>query len=146
MSPLIYLIGSLRNPHIPAIANALQSATNILVFADWHGAGEYADDCWKAYEEARGFDYLAALARPAARNVFEFDRTFLMQASHVVLAMPAGRSGFLELGWSLGRGVPGYILLAEDWQRWDVMTQFATGLGRTVDEIARMIRPAAMGV
>lgn len=123
---MIYLIGSLRNPEVPNIANRLREA-GLEVFDDWYAAGPEADDKWRDYERGRGRSYLDALGGAAARNVFEFDRRHLLKASAVVLVLPAGKSGHLELGWSLGRGVPGYILL-DNPERWDVMYQFATGV------------------
>ncbi len=47
---MIYLIGSLRNPNIPAIANELRTL-GYEVFDDWYAAGPEADDYWKSYEK-----------------------------------------------------------------------------------------------
>lgn len=137
---MIYLIGSLRNPEIPNIANRLRQAGHE-VFDDWYAAGPEADDHWRDYEKGRSHSYLTALQGHAARNVFEFDKRHLERATAVVLALPAGKSGHLELGWSLGRGVPGYILL-DDPERWDVMYQFATGVVTSVDELVEHLAPA----
>lgn len=140
---MIYLIGSLRNPAIPYLAEGLRRATDEEVFDDWHAAGPNADDCWRDYEKSRGRSYIEALDGYAARNVFNFDKTHLTRAEVVVLALPAGKSGHMELGWSLGQGKPGYILL-DNPERWDVMYQFATGVfsdfDRMVDAIMRQIR------
>lgn len=133
---MIYLIGSLRNPNIPQIANRLREATGEEIFDDWFAAGPEADDYWRDYEKGKGNGIIDALAGPAARNVFDFDRRHLEQASQVILAMPAGKSAFLELGWSLGKGKRGYILLDSDPERYDVMFQFADGV---YDNIERLI-------
>jgi hypothetical protein len=139
---VIYLIGSLRNPKIPAIANELRAAGHE-VFDDWFAAGPEADDYWRDYEKGRGHSYLDALGGHAARNVFDFDRRHLQRASAVVLALPAGKSGHLELGWALGRGTPGYILLEEaDPERFDVMYQFATGVFGSIDDLKDALRSA----
>src|SRR3990167_3689056 len=122
----IYLIGSLRNPDIPAIGNALRKE-GYDVFDDWHAAGPHADDEWKRYEQQRGRDYLQALSGYAARHVFDFDYRHIIMSDVGVLVMPAGKSGHLELGFMLGQGKPGYILL-QDADRWDCMYQFATGI------------------
>ena len=108
---LIYLIGSLRNPSVPAVANELRDI-GFNVFDDWHAAGPYADDHWRAYEKGRGRTMQQALAGKAARNVFNFDHHWLSAASAVVLLTPAGKSAHLELGWCLGRKVPGFIYLS----------------------------------
>lgn len=122
--PLVYLVGSLRNPEIAAFANKLEEATNYEVFASWFAAGPEADDHWKAYEQTRGRNYKQALASHAATHVFNFDKKFLDLAAAVVLFLPAGRSGHLELGYAIGKGTPGLILL-DDPERWDVMYRFA---------------------
>lgn len=135
---MIYLIGSLRNPRIPLIANELRQA-GFEVFDDWYAAGPEADDKWRDYERGRGRTYREALGGEAARNVFAFDRRHLERASAVVLALPAGKSGHLELGWILGKGKPGYVLLDSP-ERWDVMYQFATGVVESVTELVEKLR------
>lgn len=132
---MIYLIGSLRNPEVPKIANRLREA-GYEVFDDWFAAGPEADDKWRDYEKQRGRTYIEALRGHAARNVFHFDHRHLTAADAVVLALPAGKSGHLELGWALGRGTPGFILLDSP-ERWDVMYQFASGVVSSVEELIR---------
>lgn len=122
----VYVIGSLRNPMIPEIAEDIRERTGLKVFDDWYSAGPEADDYWKRYEQERGHDYISALAGAAARNVFEFDKRNLDAATDVVLVLPAGKSGHLELGYCAGKGKRTYILLeAGTDPRWDVMYQFA---------------------
>jgi nucleoside 2-deoxyribosyltransferase len=135
---VIYLIGSLRNPDIPKIANQLREAGHE-VFDDWHAAGPNADDEWKRYEQERGRSYVEALKGHAAVNVFWFDRKNLHRADRVVLVLPAGKSGHLELGWALGQGKPGYVLL-DNPDRWDVMYQFANGVFVSVDDLIEDLR------
>ena len=131
---MIYLIGSLKNPEIPKIANRLREALKVEVFDDWFAAGPEADDKWRDYEIGRERSFMEALSGLAARHVFEFDKRHLEHASSVVLALPAGKSGHLELGWALGRGVPGFVLLDSP-ERWDVMYQFATGVFTNLEEL-----------
>ena len=135
---MIYLIGSLRNPEVPRIANQFREL-GIEVFDDWYSAGPEADDKWKEYEIGRGRSYAEALQGFAAQHVFEFDRTHLERADTVVLILPAGKSGHLELGWALGRGKRGYILL-DSVDRWDVMYQFANVVTTELEEIIDDIR------
>jgi len=118
---------------VPEVSRELRAA-GIDVFADWYAAGPNADDCWRDYERSQGYDFEEALRRPAAQNVFEFDKRHLLASDAVVLLCPAGKSGFLELGWSLGRGTPGYILL-DNPERWDVMFQFATGVFSSLNDL-----------
>lgn len=123
----LYLVGSLRNPRVPELANKIR-ALGYEVFDDWFAAGPEADDKWREYEERRGHTYAEALAGHAATHVFEFDRRHLEQSAVVVLVLPAGRSGHLELGYALGQGSKGYILMDDEPDRWDVMYKFADGV------------------
>ncbi len=122
-----YVIGSLRNENIPAISVKLREELQCEIFDDWFSPGPKADDYWKAYEEARGRDYRQALHGWAAKHVFEFDKFHIDRADFGILILPAGKSGHLELGYMIGCGKPGYILLDKP-DRWDVMYQFATGI------------------
>jgi len=129
----IYLIGSLRNPQIGTIASKLRAAGHE-VFDDWYAAGPEADDYWQKYEIAKGNNYKQGLQGYAAKHVYEFDKHHLDRNEIAVLALPAGKSAHLELGYVIGTGKPGYILL-DDPDRWDVMYQFATGVFYSVDEL-----------
>ena len=132
---MIYLIGSLRNPAVETVANTLRSE-GYDVFDDWRAPGPTADDCWRDYEKGRGRTYVQALQGAAAINIFEFDKRNILASDTVVLVLPAGKSGHLELGWALGQGKRGYILL-DDPERWDIMYRFATGV---VDNIEALVR------
>lgn len=136
----LYLIGSLRNPEVPTFANAIEKAApGWRVFDEWYSAGHEADDKWRDHQKERGRSYVEALGGPAARNVFHFDRTHLSASDAVCLLAPAGKSGHLELGWCLGQGIPGYYLL-DDPERWDVMLQFCTGVGSTVEDLVKWLK------
>jgi hypothetical protein len=119
----IYLIGSLRNPEIPKIAQRIR-ALGFDVFDDWYAPGPQADDYWRDYSKARGQSYAEALNSWAAKHVFETDKHHLDRCDMAVMVHPAGRSCHLELGYMAGCGKPTFILL-DDPERWDVMVQFA---------------------
>ena len=122
----IYIMGSLRNPRIPIIANRFEKEGHD-VFADWFASGPETDDYWKTYEESRGRTYFQALKGKAAKNTFEFDKKWLDWADTVVMVLPAGRSAHMEFGRAVGQGKPAYVLFDEEpVDRWDVMYQFAT--------------------
>ena len=57
----LYLIGSLRNPKIPDIAQTIRIETGLDVFDDWHAAGPEADDHWQHYEKNREHGYWATI-------------------------------------------------------------------------------------
>ncbi len=124
----IYVIGSLRNPEVTDVGNDLRDL-GLDVFDDWMAAGPEADDYWKTYETKRGHSYKEALDGYAAQHVFNFDKHHLDRCDAVILVLPAGRSGHLELGYAIGSGKPGFILLDQDYKdegRFDVMYNFAT--------------------
>lgn len=137
---MIYLIGSLKNAAIRDIARHLRQDGHE-VFDDWHSAGEDADDIWQQYERERGRSYKEALAGVHAETVFQMDMQHLLRAEAVVLVLPAGKSGHLELGWALGMGKPGFILLDGEPERFDVMYKFADGICSDVDELIEVLKP-----
>lgn len=134
----IYLIGSLRNPKIPDIAREFRQAGH-QVFDDWFAAGPEADDYWKKYEQARGRTYQEALQGLAANHVYDFDHLHLQAADVVVLVRPCGASGHLELGWALGAGKKGYILLDQTEDRWDVMYRHAHGVFTSLQTLLKAL-------
>ena len=125
MIKTVYVIGALRNPEVPKLANEIQSL-GIEGFSDWYSPGPDADDFWRDYSKLRGLTYEEALRSYAATHVFEFDRYHLNRCDAAVLLMPAGKSGHLELGYMVGTGKPGYILFDQEPERYDIMVQFAT--------------------
>jgi hypothetical protein len=130
----IYVIGSLANSEIPKFANELQTQ-GFEAFADWYSPGPDADNYWRDYSKARGLTYKQALQSHGARMIFEFDKSHLDRCDAAVMLMPAGKSGHLELGYTIGRGKPGYILFDGEPERYDVMTQFATGIFFSKEEL-----------
>jgi hypothetical protein len=142
VSQIIYLIGSLRNPKVTEVAQELRRAGHE-VFDDWMAAGPIADDSWRDYEKGRGRTYAEALEGYAAKHVFDFDVFHINRCTTVVLMLPAGKSGHLELGWALGRGKRGYILLDTEPERFDVMYQFADGVVSSVEELIECLKPTA---
>lgn len=137
---MVYLIGSLRNPNVPRIAERLRKAGHE-VFDEWHSAGPEADDFLRDYAKARGLNHREALQTYAAKNIFQFDKRHIERADVVVLVMKAGLSGGIEFGWALGQGKPGYVLYDGDPERLDVMLQFASGIVYSVDELIERLGP-----
>ncbi len=140
MSKMGYVIGSLRNKEIPAMGVQLREALpGVEIFDDWFSPGPKADDFWKEYEEKRGRNYKQALEGWAGKHVFEFDKFHIDRADFCVLILPAGKSGHLELGYMIGKGIPGYILLDKP-DRWDVMYQFASGIFFSMEELMEVLK------
>lgn len=136
---MIYLIGSLRNENVPVIANQLR-AQGHEVFDQWYGAGPQADDYWQAYCKQKGMNYKEALADHGAQHVFNFDKRFIDMSDTVVLVLPAGKSGHLELGYALGSGKRGFILLDGEPDRYDCMYNFASGICLNLEELFECLR------
>lgn len=134
----LYLIGSLRNPNVPNVAEQLRSL-GLEVFDDWYAAGERADDAWKDYEMSRGHTYREGLQGFAANHVFSFDKHHLDTSDAAALVLPAGRSGHLELGYMAGQGKRTAILLSDE-GRWDVMYRFADRVCMNIDELVQWAR------
>lgn len=134
----IYIIGSLRNPAIPKIAEELRMS-GFEVFDDWFAAGPRADDHWQEYEQGRGRTYAEALSGRAATNVWRFDKANLDRADIVVMVLPSGKSAHLELGYVIGSGKPGFILMPPEDCRWDVMYRFANKVVSSVPELVTAI-------
>lgn len=130
---MIYLIGSLRNPYVPEVARTIRRA-GYDVFSDWHSAGPDADDHLRDHYRERGYSYAEMLASPAAQHIFAFDKKYLDECDAAVLVMPAGKSGHLELGYVIGSGKPGFILMDEP-ERAEVMHNFANGVHTNVDSL-----------
>lgn len=130
----IYIIGSLRNPKIPEVANKIQSA-GVEAFADWYQPGPEADDYWKKYSQGRGWTYEQSLKSHGADQIFDFDRSHLDRTDAAVLIAPAGKSAHLELGYTIGRGKPGFILFDGEPERWDVMVKFATQIFFSIESL-----------
>jgi hypothetical protein len=123
----VYLIGSLRNPEVPSVANKIREL-GYDVFDDWYAAGPEADDYWQAYERQRGRSYAEALEGFAANHVFDYDHSHLKRCDLAVLLLPAGKSGHLEFGYFRGLSKPGIICIPEEPERYDVMYRFASSV------------------
>lgn len=134
----IYIIGSLRNKEVPVIGARVREL-GYEAFDDWYGAGPEADDHWHALELSKGHDFKTALAGRAAQNVFAFDKYNLDRTDASLLVLPAGKSAHLELGYTIGRNKPGFILI-DDPERWDVMYNFATEVFLSVDEMVEYFK------
>lgn len=142
----IYLIGSLRNVEVPVLADRLRLDGHD-VFDDWYSAGPEADDYWQRYEKSKGNTLPEALRGYAASHVFEFDKRHLERCDTAVLALPAGRSGHLELGFAAGRNKDCAILMEGEPDRYDVMYSFAN-LGvfyRLEDLLNELGKPSGVG-
>jgi len=135
----VYLIGSLRNPAIPLIASELRGV-GFEVFDDWFASGPKADDHWRDYEQGRGHDLPTALAGFVADHVYSFDIHHLHRSDIAILVLPAGRSGHLELGYAVGQGKRGFVLMEGEPERYDFMYKMAEGVFYTLDDLIEHLK------
>ena len=139
VSSRVYIVGSLRNPEIPVLGNKIREL-GYVVFDDWFAAGPEADDKWRDYELAKGTSTMeAALNGHAAKHVFEFDYSHLAAADIVVLLLPAGKSGHMELAWAQGRGKKCHVVYSEEPERWDVMYQLIPNRHYSIDALLKAL-------
>lgn len=139
----LYLIGSLRNNYVRELEQKLNNSyPDLEIFAEWHGAGKFADDEFKEYHKGKGRSYREALKSFAAKHIFEFDKYHLDRTEGAILLMPAGKSCMLEAGYVRGCGKPvfGFFSEGEPEERWEIMLQFLTSLSYTEEELFDQIR------
>lgn len=125
--PVVYILGALKNPTIPDLANAIESL-GCEAFCDWFSPGPDADSHWAAYEQTRGRTYIEAINGPHAWHIFKFDKFHLDRCNIGVLVAPFGKSACTEMGYLVGQGKPVYILFDEEPSRYDLMLRFATDM------------------
>lgn len=135
-----YLIGSLRNPKIPFIAQRLRKALGIEVFDNWFAPGPHADDYWRRYSKIKGLSYREALNSYEAKHIFALDKHHIDRADFGVLVMPAGKSAHLEAGYMRGCGKPVFVLFDKEPKRYDVMVQFCTDIFFSEKELHDSLR------
>jgi nucleoside 2-deoxyribosyltransferase len=135
----IYLVGSLRNPKIPHLAQTLRKE-GYEVFSEWHNPGPEADMHWQEHEKLKGSSYKEALEGSHVENVFYYDKTYIDFSDIVIMVMPAGRSGHLELGYAAGCGKKTFILLDKEPEQYDVMPRFSDAICNNVSELIDELR------
>jgi len=138
---IIYIIGSLRNKNVPIIANKIRKINKEWeIFDSWVAPGPHADDYLRDYAKAKGLTYKETLKDWAATHIFAFDQKHIKRATDLVMVMPAGKSGHLELGWGMGRKKRGYILFDKEPKRVDIMYQFVTDIFFNFEELSEELK------
>jgi nucleoside 2-deoxyribosyltransferase len=75
--------------------------------------GFHWSDIDKEWESWNPFQYRKALEHKIAQRGFDADMHAMVAADVCVLVLPAGRSASFELGWMMGQGKQGIVLLPE---------------------------------
>ena len=133
----IYVASSWRNENQPAIVERLKIC-GFDVYDFRHpvtgDAGFHWSEIDPEWQSWSPDDYIEKLRHQTAERGFAFDYAALNQCDIAVLVMPCGRSAHLELGYMLGQGKPGYILLTE--AEPELMYKMATGIYSNIDVLA----------
>lgn len=141
MKKVVYIIGSLKNWKVIELAKKLRKEfPNWEVFDSWISPGPEADDFWRKYSKKKGLTHQQALKDWSATHIFEFDKKHIDRADIVVMYMPCGKSGHLELGYALGQGKKGYILFDKEPERWDIMALFATEIFYDLNKLIETLK------
>lgn len=135
----VYIIGALKNDNIPDIAQQLRPKYD--AFDQWITPGPVADQYLFDYAKHRGWNYKEALTCYAAINNFEFDKRHIDSSDIVIIVMPCGKSGHLELGYSIGAGKEAHILFDKEPERFDLMYNFVpvTNIHFSIDSLKKRL-------
>lgn len=125
----------MKNDQVPIIANLIEKELGIEAFCDWFSPGEEADDKWREFEKLRGRSFKQSFYGPHTENVFAFDKKHLDRTDGVLLVMPGGKSAHLELGYTVGKGKPAFILFDKEPDRYDIMLRFVNDIYMSKEEM-----------
>lgn len=118
----IYVASSWRNPHQPGVVKALNAAGHEC-FDFRHPVPDNDGFSWREVGlDLKSFtlaDYVSALMHPAAIRGYGYDMAAMEACDACVLVLPAGRSASFELGWCLGRGKGGIVILPPDGEKFE---------------------------
>jgi hypothetical protein len=136
---VVYVVGSLRNARVPQVAGASHARLRRVRRLAMRRDRTPTIPCVTTSspgDERSSKRWLVTRRATSSRSI----SYHLQRADTVVLVMPAGKSGFLELGWALGQGKRGYILFDGDPDRIDIMMQFADGICYSIEELKEALQ------
>lgn len=134
--PMVYIGGALKSTTVTAVAATLRGL-GYDAMDEWITPGPEADRFLHEYEMQRGRGYAESVMHSrAVENTVLFDKSFIDMADAFVMVQPCGKSAHLELGYAAGQGIPTFILLDGDPERFDVMPALA---GKVVDTLAALV-------
>jgi hypothetical protein len=110
----IYVASSWRNTLQPGVVVILRRCGHE-VYDFRHPAPDDIGFAWTSVEPTippwSGKKLRAALEHPIARRGYGYDMAALKACEAVVLVLPCGRSAHWELGYAMGQGKPGYVVM-----------------------------------
>lgn len=140
----IYVASSWRNERQPDVVNALRKAghdvydfRNPFMGPGARGKGfqwSEIDPDWQQWSPAQ---FRASLEHEEAVNGCASDLAGMMWADATVCVMPCGRSAHLELGWALGAGKIGIVLLSDGEP--ELMYRLAHHLALDIGEVLEVL-------
>lgn len=110
----VYVASSWRNPHQPAVVEALRRAGHEVYDFRHPAPGDNGfhwseiDPAWQQWDAEK---FRGALDHDIARAGFDKDMDALADCDACVLVLPCGRSAHLELGYAVGHGAATAVLL-----------------------------------
>lgn len=118
----IYVASSWKNQHQFGVVAALRDAGHE-VYDFKHPVPDNTGFAWREVgfdqSDFTAADYVGALMHPRAVEGYSYDMAAMEACDACVLVLPAGRSASFELGWCLGRGKGGIIILPPDGERFE---------------------------
>lgn len=132
----IYVASSWRNARQPEVVAGLRELGFDTFDFRNPSDGEHGfhwSEIDPAWQEWTPESYRQRLTHPLAKVGFAKDMDALREADAVVLVNPCGRSAHLEIGWALGAGKPGIILLSDGEP--ELMYKMATAICTSIEEV-----------
>lgn len=112
----VYAASSWRNQNLTAVVTAMrEEGHEVYDFREDRidGAAFHWTDIDPEWQRWTPEQFKAALSDPIAQRGYIQDKVALDHAEALVLVLPCNRSAHLELGYTLGKGIPAAILLAD---------------------------------
>lgn len=137
----VYVASSWRNEHQPSVVDHLRrNGFEVYDFRNPQPGdnGFHWSEISPTWQSWGPEEYREALQHPLAENGFATDMGALVAADAVVLVQPCGRSAHLELGWAIGAGKLGIVLLSEAIEP-ELMNKMAT-VCLSLDEVCEALR------
>lgn len=138
---MIYVASSWRCPIFRSVINGLKSA-GIEHYDFQHDGAAFdwsdVDRTWDSQAHERNRYTMREMGRlmrhPLSKRGFAADSRALRHATATLLVLPCGKSAHLELGYSIGRGIPTAVLSLET-EEPELMYSFCDLLDNIADAV-----------
>lgn len=117
MKEKIYIASSWKNLYYPGILHALKSIEKYDIYDFRNPVPGNNGFNWKQidpnWENWNPSDYIKALKHPIAKQGYDYDINALNTCDHCIYVLPCGRSASWELGYAMGKGKKGYVVMLD---------------------------------